>query len=150
MVAERITISLPAEQMEALKNRVGSGEKISTRVQKDLDTLWSLLKHGMVRVYRKLAPNEAKLVLDVQNSAFVFGPGAFELWLHGGLGHQISDGIVLEGLDRKWNVDKDTLLKKIEELNALEVTALLDWCERMWARCEDQEFWNKELEKFQE
>jgi hypothetical protein len=98
---------------------------------------------------RVLTSDEAKLVLDVQNGAAALG-GQPGIWIRGGLVLNVEDGIELNKYDEKWGIDGPELVRKLQRLGAGETAALLDWCRVMWERCEDEEYWAKELGRFKE
>jgi len=141
------SISLPAPIEARIKNRAGADTTFSGQIQDDISLCWSLLDRGLAQARKKLSQAEAKLLLDVQNATF-WDASQLSIWLGGGLHHQVSDGIDLDGLDKKWGLDGPALLDKINDLTDLETVALLDWCRWMWRNHEQVGLWDGELGKF--
>jgi len=150
MPVKKQSVSMPDPHWDRLKSRAGEDAPISAQIAEDLSLCWGLLDRGLQTARAKLTQAEAKLLLDVQNSTF-WDSSQIMLWLHGGLQHQVSDGIALDRLDQKWEIDGPAMLKKIEAMTELETVALLEWCRWMWRHCDDQaELWPAELAKFRE
>jgi hypothetical protein len=144
-----VTVAVTEDQMKTIEARLDSWVTSKTaRVTDDLETYWSVLRIGLERVRQVLTSDEAKVILEVQNGAAVLGHPA--IWIKGGLALNVQDGIELNKLDEKWDVDGEDLLRKIQRLGSGEIAALLDWCRTMWERCDDNDYWEKELGKFKE
>jgi len=149
MPVKKQSVSMPDPHWDRLKNRAGEDAPISAQIAEDLSLCWGLLDRGLATARAKLTQPEAKLLLDVQNGT-LWDAYQLPLWLHGGLMHQVSDGLVLDNLDEKWEIDGPALLTKIGAMTELETIALLDWCRWMWRHCDTAGHWDTELAKFQE
>ena len=145
-----ITVAVTQPQMDTITARLDSWISSKTgRVTEDLEAYWAVLRIGMDRVRQVLTSDEAKLVLDVQNGAAALG-GQPGIWIRGGLVLNVEDGIELNKYDEKWDIDGTDLVRKLQRMGAGEIAALLDWCRLMWERCDDDEYWSKELGRFKE
>ena len=70
---------------------------------------------------------ELSLILDVCNGlAFTIGLAGNHLPI------QVDDGMVLDGLDKKWGVDRDQFLKKLRHLSTVEIFCLELWAGAFW------------------
>jgi hypothetical protein len=45
---------------------------------------------------------------------------------------ECSDGIALDGLDKKWEIDKDPFLPKLQALSLFQLHCLEVWCRAFW------------------
>ncbi len=142
------SISLPAPIEARIKNRAAQDVAFSAQIQDDLSLCWAMLDRGLATARKKITRREAKLLLDVQNSTF-FDSSQVSIWLHGGLHHQVSDGIALDGMDKKWEIDGPALLAKIAALTDMETIAMLDWCRWMWRNHEAEGLWTEQIDKLQ-
>ena len=141
------SISLPKPTEARIKNRAADDTTFSGQINDDLALCWAMLDRGLATARQKLTRPEAKLLLDVQNGTFWDGTQV-SIWLHGGLHHQVSDGIDLDGLDKKWELDGPAMLAKLAVLSDMETIALLDWCRWMWRHCDTAGLWDEQLAKF--
>jgi hypothetical protein len=116
--------------LATLETLATEAEHTPDNLGQDLGHFYDLLTLGLARARRKITRPEASAILDVQNGV-VIDPIA--IWLSGGLAHQVSDGIALDGLDNKWGFDGPALVAKLESLTEIEVLGLLDWAARFWA-----------------
>ncbi len=142
-----ISVSIPDTTRDRIKNRAGEDQGFSGQIQDDLALCWGLLDRGLAQARKKLTRAEAKLLLDVQNGTF-FDASQLSMWIGGGLAHQVSDGIDLDGLDKKWELDGPSMLDKISALTDLETVAILDWLRWMWRNHEQNGLWDSEFAKF--
>lgn len=93
----------------------------------------------------KFSRGELILILDVFNG----------LWLNPELAGQhiqpqVEDGIDLNGLDAKWQVDKETILNKLRDLRIFSLACLEIWARAAWKNGEAEkeggfERWVKRL-----
>ena len=114
----------------AVDERRRDGETRTTRIGQDLTDYYALLDAGLRRARLTLTPAEAALIIDVQNSVLV----QLEHWASQALAHQVEDGISLDGLAEKWQVDGEALVAKLAGLGDIACIALGDWAARFWAR----------------
>ena len=147
MPAVKLSITLPEELRETIIDRAAEDTSLSGQIQDDIGLIYSLLGQLMKYVYPILSKDEAQLILDVQNGAFWDHTQVFS-WLHGGLAHNVSDGIALDRLDEKWSIDGRALLDKLNAFDNATTIAVLDWARHMWRHCDVKGYWDEELKKF--
>lgn len=152
---------LTEEILDRLDNRTYPGLSKSETLRQDLETYWAMLDIAIRQVRRILTRNEAMLILDVQNGAWMGLGQEAGMWLGSGLLAQVEDGCRLDALDQKWSVDKDAILRKLRDMHPLQRFALADWCRWLWgshtrlslgkdSSDESAEtLWERELDTFQ-
>lgn len=143
----KLSITLPPNQAETLNLRMGGHETLSETVQRDLGLFWDALDQGKRLARQALSRNEFSLILDVMNGSNVDWAVLFgrSLNLGGGgytssLEHEVADGIALNGLDTKWDIDGPELQRKLQILDRLAILALHDLCTEAWANCDNPRF----------
>lgn len=94
-------------------------------VNRDLERLYTLYERALKEV--DLEINEALLICDVLNGTLMDANTARLLWA------EVEDGIKLNGLDEKWEVDGAQLVQKLRGFTQLQCLALVDAAERFWA-----------------
>jgi hypothetical protein len=100
------------------------GTNISDLVHRDLGRLYTLYRRALAEV--PLTVNEACLIVDVLNGALMDANSARLLWA------EVEDGISLNGLAEKWNVDGPALVKRLQALTSVQALAIVDAAERVW------------------
>lgn len=100
------------------------GEARSTTIARDLERLYALYKLALRDV--PLAEREAMLLVDVLNGTLMDAATAAVLW------GEIEDGITLNGLAAKWEIDGADLVRRLKALDNLHALALIDAAERYW------------------
>lgn len=131
------SITLPPAVAEKINQRRGDDMSVSGQILEDISMLWAVCDLGLKSAKTKLTKSQAMLILDVQNATF-FDSSQVGLWIiqglpfSSGLAHQVSDGITLDGLDKKWEVDKEETTIAVNELSQIEVLGLLDWTKHFW------------------
>jgi len=141
------SISIPEKTEARIKDRSGADQTFSGQINDDLTLAWALLDRGMISVRKKFTRTDIMVILDVQNGAFL-DASQLSMWIHGGLLHQVADGLALDQLDQKWKISGAELLKKVTDLNDLETVSVLDWCRWMWRHNDIDGHWEKELAMF--
>jgi len=141
------SISLPKQTEDKIKTRAGQDQTFSGQIHDDLTLCWALLDRGRLAIREKLTRPEIMVLLDVLKGT-AWDATVFPMWLRGGLSHMVSDGIALDGLDKKWQVTGPALLEKINNLEELETVALLDFCRDMWRQNDTPGHWDTELARF--
>lgn len=157
MSSRTTSFNVPEHILKKLDSRTDSvlGVSRSQTMAQDLDTFYALLETSMRKVRQVLTKQEALLILDAINGTIVEAGQAAELWMGTSLQHQIVDAIAYNDLSQKWEVDRDTLLDKLNSLEHFERYALVDWVKNMWNKTHDHdpvekgEAWDKELSRFQ-
>ena len=105
---------------------------IGAIAERDLTRYYLLLAHELKRL--KLSSNEAMFFCDLLNgtlSDFHINPANMLLI-------DALDGIDMDKLDQKWELDKG-LLAKISEFNILQAAAIIDGVERFWMRSHEED-----------
>jgi hypothetical protein len=93
-----------------------------------IESFPALYRHTLMRELRgKFERWELMLMLDVCNG-LVLTPGMAGQHLPA----DVSDGIALDGLAEKWEIDGPALLAKLEALSIFQVHCLEIWCRAYW------------------
>jgi len=87
----------------------------------------TLHRRALAECVGKFEPGELKLIIDVFNVT-VLTSGL--LGQH--LAPKVNDGCSLEDLDKKWGIDRETLLGKIAALTSFQSAALEIWAVGYW------------------
>ena len=77
----------------------------------------------------KFSREELMLLVDVFNSTALTAPMAGQHIIA-----QVADGCDLDGLDRKWEIDKKTMLEKLRALPIFSLACLEIWANGFWYR----------------
>ena len=105
-------------------------ESIRTVVKSFEALYFSCIREDLKDLFSK---NELLLMIDVMNGTMLT-PGSS--------GHQISanveDGIALDRLDEKWEIDKTAIIKKLSGLSLFQKTALELWTKKFWIQTETE------------
>jgi hypothetical protein len=80
--------------------------------------------HGLKREFER---GELKLMVDIFNAS-ILTPGIAGQHLIA----NCEDGIELDGLDKKWEIDKKKFLEKIHSLTIFEAACLEIWANGFW------------------
>ncbi len=88
-------------------------------------------RSGAGRRFRKLTTSEKMLVVDALKGIILlrFNAGAQ-------IALEVEDAIRLQHLDKKWSVNRDTLLTKLKHFNADAALGLLDAVDKFWKQGE--------------
>ena len=121
MATKSVSVNLQPEILEALAKR---GQRAPT-INRDLERLYTLYQRALRRV--ELSIDEACLIVDALNGSL------YDARTAGLLPAGVRDAIRLDGLDQKWNVDGESLVQKLSELDELTCMAIIDAAERFWA-----------------
>jgi hypothetical protein len=93
-----------------------------------LDSFPALYRHTIVReLMSRFTRGELLLMLDVCNG-LVLTPGMAGQHLTA----DVSDGIALDKLAEKWEVDSPALLAKLQALSIFQAHCLEVWCRAFW------------------
>lgn len=92
-----------------------------------LDAFPTLYQRGLAELYGKFAGNELALLLDCFN-----GLSLTPSLLGQHLDVQVEDSISLNGLDTKWQIDRDSFLSRLNELSFFERACLEIWLRAFW------------------
>ena len=86
-----------------------------------------LYRNALMDIIGTFEKNELLLMLDNMNG-LILTPGIAGQHII----HNVLDGIALDGLDKKWNIDADTLKEKLKCLSDMQLIALELWCRAYW------------------
>jgi hypothetical protein len=93
-----------------------------------LESFPALYRHTIVReLMSRFTRGELLLMLDVCNG-LVLTPGMAGQHLLA----DVSDGIALDGLAEKWEIDGPALLTKLQALSIFQAHCLEIWCRAFW------------------
>lgn len=129
MTSKKLSISLypRAEAFARARGDTVAGDNLSGAVNKSLERYEAVLEDARRRLLDILTDNEMALVLDVLNGTMFSDTISIRMvWV------EIKDGITMEGLDQKWQIDGPALVEKIQKLTYSENCALIDASERWW------------------
>lgn len=87
-----------------------------------------------------LTQGEACLIIDVMNGTITEPHTAQLLWA------QVSDGIQMDRLDEKWEVDGPALVAKLRGLTYTQALAVADAAERWWELEDGERTWPEGLQ----
>jgi hypothetical protein len=129
MPSKKLSISLypRAEAFAKARGDTYAGDNVSGAVNRSLERYEAILDDGRSHLLEILSENEMALVLDVLNGTMFADTISIHLvWV------EVKDGIQLDGLDKKWNINGAALVEKIKSLPYPEKCALIDASERWW------------------
>ena len=93
------------------------------------DAFPTLYKRALHEIKGKFSVSELMFVVDVHDGN-AMTPGNFGQAVYG----SCVDGIDLYGLDVKWEIARDNLIRKIESLTSFQAAALEMWANAFWAK----------------
>lgn len=95
--------------------------------KRDLERYYTTLANDLASV--TLSVPEASLIVDACNGVAFVDPMTIRfLWA------EVADAIRLNELDKKWHVDRNTLVRnKLQNLTFGQTTAIVDAAERFWS-----------------
>jgi len=130
MPIEKLSITMQDSVLAAVDARGDRGEaNRSGVISRDLNRYYTALTYSRAKLRDLLSESELSLILDVTNRTWFSEPFTIQaLWA------EVSDGISLEGMDKKWKVDGKSLVEKVKNLDFITLLALADACERWWNR----------------
>lgn len=86
-----------------------------------------LYRNALMDIIGTFEKNELLLMLDNMNGLMLTPAIAGQHIVH-----NVLDGIALDGLDKKWEIDADTLKEKLATLSDMQLIALELWCRAFW------------------
>ena len=116
----RTSISPYPSTLERIKERGG----VSPVIERDINRLYDMYSRALRQV--SLTGEEACLIVDCLNGAIHDANSAPMMWA------SVADGIELDGLGTKWNVDGPALVDKLIGLTEIQSMAIIDAAERFW------------------
>lgn len=119
-----------------LYSQVAQRGEFAPTARRDLERYYTLLAYARKSLFETFTAAELSLMCDSCNGTL------FEAWSMRLLSANIEDSILLDGIDKKWQVDAKALLEKLALINDAQTFALVDAMERFWeatARGENRE-----------
>lgn len=86
-----------------------------------------LYRKALMDIIGTFEKNELLLMLDNMNGVMLTPAIAGQHIVH-----NVLDGIALDGLDKKWEIDADVLNEKLKCLSEMQLIALELWCRAYW------------------
>lgn len=114
------------QKEQSLKDVWGS---TSAGATKAVDAYINLRKRVLHGLKGRFTSNELKLLIDNQNGT-IFSPDLFSSSQT--LIHALEDGIKLDSLDQKWDVDTESFFETIKSLSDSEAYFLREEIDRFW------------------
>lgn len=131
MTATKFSITLYERPIKELDQREGDR---SSKINQSLERYYDALDRERRELRKNFLPAEISLITDCLNGT-VFSDAMSVGMLYG----EIEDGIQLDKLDEKWEVDGQALVEKLNRLTYTQNLAIIDAVERYWYQIgEDQ------------
>lgn len=113
-----------------IEQRTPEGHSRSETIETALDNYFLLLAGARKTLKRTLTGEELYLLCDLLNGT-LFDAMTFRFGVDA-LRHELSDGVELNGIDKKWKVDAKALDKKLSHMTLTEMIALVDAVQSFW------------------
>lgn len=128
MATEKTVISPRLENPMTIEYYRQNYKSLNAGAEMALAYYPELRKEAMHQMKGMFEANEVKLMLDLMNGTML-NP----VWLHNkAIIFEIQDGIRLDGVDQKCEVDGQKLIKKLEGLNLFQCWFLTEWLFCFW------------------
>lgn len=125
-----ITLSRIAQrEIDARTEKTGIDGGRSATISRHLERYFSALARARRELRQMFSDNEAMLIVDILNGVAFWD--TFGIYM---VAHEVSDGIALDGLDKKWGVDKQEIMTKLARLTDAQHLALVDSVGMWWNR----------------
>lgn len=98
-----------------------------------IDSFKSLYRQNLMKLKGEFERNELLLIIDVMNGT-ILTPGMAGQHLLG----NVADGIALDNLDEKWEIEKTKLIEKLRLLSIPELALFELWIQGFWEQTLDQ------------
>lgn len=129
----KIAPRIPDTTAELLPQQFGT---VNAGAEYVLSAWPNLYRRTIAELRGVFSYGELMLILDVSNSTYLT-PGLAGQHLP----LSVADGIALDGLDKKWAVDEESINGKIRELTSFQAAALEIWARAAWSNLDnDPEF----------
>lgn len=99
----------------------------SSALNQSVERYEEILKQARTNLLALLSEKEMALIIDVLNGTLFSEPVSIHM-VYG----EVEDGVRMEGLDQKWEIDGPALIEKVHNLGYPEKVALVDAAERWW------------------
>lgn len=128
MPVTKTSISLSPEAATRIQERSSTGER-SGQISRSLERYFAIMAYERKQLAGQFSDGEIALICDVFNgSAFMEEISIRLAWA------SVQDGIEMDGLDRKWEIDGPALIDKVKTLTFAQTVALVDAVEVWWNR----------------
>jgi hypothetical protein len=111
---------------------------LSGQLREDMQTFQEIVTAAERSLAGKFETGEAMLIVDVLNS-YYFTPGGYPS-LPFTLEAEVDDACRLDGLDTKWEIDREALVKKIKKLKPMQAYAVFHMARLVWAKHDEGDF----------
>lgn len=126
MALEKRTITIHPSLVATARNR---NRNLSAAIARMLVRYTTALREARRDLSKQLTPQECALILDALNGSALVDQVSIRL-----IPYSVRDAIEIDGLDRKWDVDGQRLVEKLDALSPFERLALADAVEAWWER----------------
>ena len=110
----------------------------AAQLREDIQTLSEIITMTERSLTGRFTVAEAMLITDVLNGYF-YTPG-FLPSLPDILEAEVDDGCQLEGMDEKWKIDREMLVKKVKNLSPVEAYTVFHMARIVWSRHDQEDF----------
>lgn len=103
---------------------------VSAGATKAVEAYVNLRKRVLQDMKGYFSKDELTALVDNQNGT-IFSPDLFSIsgtWVHG-----VEDGIKYDGLDSRWNIDRDDLIEKLNALSDVQAYFMREEIDRFWS-----------------
>lgn len=105
-----------------------------------LESFPAIYRRTLAELRGRFNESELSLILDVVNGLLLTPQFAGQHLLA-----EVEDGIMLDGLAEKWQIDGAELILKIESLAVGQIAVLEIWAKAFWTQGRDMAEWIKNL-----
>ncbi len=124
-IPKKTGLYIGPELHDLLADHTAAGRSISSTINTIADRYQETVRRSMPR----FSLGEWCLIFDSLNGYFA-RPASTAV---GGIAINVSDGVELDRLDEKWDVDGRALVEKLRSMSWPQLLAILDASERWWA-----------------
>lgn len=123
----RTTVTLSENIGKSASERAKkAGKSLAACIADDISLLYPFLEREKKLLRGQFTPAEAKLMIDCLNGT-IMDQVSIQMIEAG-----FQDGIALDGLDRKWEVDSKLFLKKFKDMPVLRKWAIFEFIQDFW------------------
>ena len=130
-----------------IPERIKLGPTIDKKIKSLIDTMWDKPNTGatylldswpalynltLKELKGRFSKGELMLFIDVMNGTML-RPGLAGQHLHS----NVVDGVDLDKLDEKWEIDNLSLMEKMNNCTYFQFACIELWCQAFWHRCDD-------------
>lgn len=135
MPPKRISVTLSERTHAIIESKSENFDgNISGTIERLVSRYTDLLRREASNLDKMFSDGEKGLILDALNGTGFFD--SFGIYM---VAAEIADAISMDGLDKKWSVDGNELMAKLESLNNGQLHALVDSVQTWWNATTKQE-----------